>query len=57
MPLFDVSGKDGTPSPAQIISAVPKLKSGLILVFTVTLKSLVVEHCPAFGINVYMPEF
>ena len=57
MPLFDVFGKDGTPSPAHIVSVAPKSKTGLTLEFTVTFKSVVVAHWPAFGMNVYIPEY
>jgi hypothetical protein len=52
MLLFDVFGKAGIPSPAQIVSDVPKSKTGLIFGFTVTLKLVVVAHCPVFEINV-----
>lgn len=56
MPLDDVPGNAGTVPPAQIVSDVPKLNVGVILGLTVTVKLAVVAHCPASGVNVYVPE-
>jgi hypothetical protein len=52
MLLVDVVGKAGTGLPAQIVSAVPKLKTGVTFGLTVTAKVVVVAHCPAEGVNV-----
>ena len=51
MPLFDVVGNEGALAPEQILIAVPKLKAGVIIGFTVTTKLAVVAHCPASGVN------
>jgi hypothetical protein len=40
----------------QTVSAVPKLKSGVIVGVTVTAKVVMVAHWPAVGVNVYVPE-
>lgn len=57
MLLVDVVGKTGTVAPAQIVCAIPKLNVGVIFKFTVTVNVAVVAHCPAEGVNVYVPEF
>jgi len=55
MPLLDVVGKIGTVPPEQIVSVVPKLKVGVTIGLTVTVKVVVVAHNPAVGVNVYTP--
>ena len=55
MLLSDVVGKVGTVPPAQIDKLVPKLNVGVIFGFTVTVNVAVVAHCPAVGVNVYVP--
>src|SRR5436189_6292421 len=35
----------------------PKLNVGVMLGLTVTVNVAVVAHCPAAGVNVYVPEF
>ena len=57
MSLPDVAGNAGTVAPAQIVSVVPKLNVGVIFGLTVTLKVVVVAHCPPVGVKVYVPEF
>jgi hypothetical protein len=52
MPFVEVEGKTGAEDPAHIAIVVPKLKSGVIIGFTVTDKLVVVAHCPASGVNV-----
>ena len=54
--LLDVVGNVGTVPPLHIVNDVPKLKVGVILGLTVTLNVAVVAHCPASGVNVYVPE-
>jgi hypothetical protein len=55
IPLSDVVGKVGTVPPLQIVNEVPKLNVGVILGLTVTLNVVVVAHCPAVGVKVYVP--
>jgi hypothetical protein len=55
--LVEVVGNAGTPAPAQIVSEVPKLNVGVMFGLTVTVNVVVVAHCPADGVNVYVPEF
>jgi hypothetical protein len=54
--LFDVDGKVGTVPPEQIVRDVPKLNVGVVLGVTVTVYVVVVAHCPAVGVNVYVPD-
>ncbi len=56
MLLVDVLGKTGAVAPAQIVCAIPKLNVGVMFEFTVTENVAVVAHCPAEGVNVYVPE-
>jgi hypothetical protein len=42
--LLEVVGKVGTPAPLQIVDEVPKLKVGVRLGFTVTVKVVLVAH-------------
>lgn len=57
IPLSEVGGRFGTPSPWQMLSAVPKLKVGTRLEVTVTVRLVGFAHWPAVGVNVYVPEF
>jgi hypothetical protein len=54
-PLSDVVTKVGTAPPLQILSVVPKLKVGVTFGATVTVKVVGTAHCPAVGVNVYVP--
>lgn len=56
IPLSEVVARVGTVPPAQIVSAVPKLKLGITVGFTVTVKVNAFAHCPAVGVNTYVPE-
>jgi hypothetical protein len=56
IPFVDVVDNVGTVPPAQIASVVPKLNVGTMFGVTVTVKVAVVAHCPAVGVNVYVPE-
>ena len=55
--MDDVLGKAGTVAPAQIVSVVPKVKTGIMIGFTVKVKFSGNAHKPAVGVNVYVPEF
>jgi hypothetical protein len=55
--LSDVEGNVGTAPPAHIVSDVPNANVGVMLGVTVTVNVVVVAHCPAVGVNVYVPEF
>jgi hypothetical protein len=55
MLLVDVVGKFGTLAPSQIDNAVPKANVGVMFGATVTVNVAVVAHCPAVGVNVYVP--
>jgi len=55
MPLVDVFGKVGTPSPEQIVKAVPKLKVGVMTGFTVTVKVTDGAQGSEELVNVYEP--
>ena len=52
--LADVVGNEGTIPPAQTVRDVPKLKVGVRIGFTVTVKVTVAIHCSgvAVGVNV-----
>ena len=52
MPLTDVFGKVGTPSPEQIEALVPNEKLGVIVGFTVTVKLVPVTHPGEEGVNI-----
>ena len=51
-PLFELAGSVGTRPPEQIVSELPKLKTGTVFVVTFTVKEVVVAHNPAEGVNV-----
>ena len=55
MPLVDVLGKVGTPSPLQMVKVVPKLKVGVITGFTVTAKVTEGAQGSEELVNVYKP--
>ena len=50
--LSDVVGSEGTVPPAQIVRLVPNPNVGVMLGVMVTLKVVVVAHCPAVGAKV-----
>jgi hypothetical protein len=52
MPFREVEGKSGTPAPAQIFSADPKLKLGVVRGFTVIFLVMATPHRPAVGVKV-----
>ena len=52
IPLLDVVGNVGTFAPEHTVNAVPKLNVGVIFGVIVTVKVVVVAHCPAVGVNV-----
>jgi hypothetical protein len=52
MLLSEVAGNAGTDPPLQIVSELPKLNVGIMVGFTVTVKVVVVAHCPLAGVNV-----
>ena len=52
IPLFDVVGKAATVAPAQI--GATAVKVGVTCVLTVMVKVVVVAHCPALGVKVYV---
>ena len=56
-PLSDVDGKAGTVAPLQNVALDPKLKVGVTFGSTVKVNVVGVEHKPAVGVNVYVPEF
>jgi hypothetical protein len=55
--LSDVAGNVGTIASAHMVSEVPNANVGVMFGFTVTVNVAVVAHCPAVGVNVYVPEF
>ena len=57
IPFVEVVGKVGTLPPAQIDPLLPKANVGLTFGVTVTVNVVVVAQRPAFGVNVYVPEF
>ena len=52
IPLSDVRGSDGTVPPSQMVSDVPKLNTGVLFGFTVTVSVVTVAHVPGAGVNV-----
>lgn len=56
MPLSDVVGKRGGVELLQMVSAVPKLNTGVTFGLTVTVKLAPVAHTPAAGVKVYVPD-
>ena len=55
IPFVDVFGNAGAAEPLQILKAVPKLNVGVSTGFTVTVNVVGTAHCPAVGVNVYVP--
>ena len=55
IPFNDVVGKVGIVPPAHIFNEVPKLKVGVMFGVTVTVNVAGLAHCPALGVNVYVP--
>jgi hypothetical protein len=53
MPLFDVNGSTGATEPSHI--AAIGLNVGVTFDVTVTSMFVDIEHCPADGVNVYVP--
>jgi hypothetical protein len=53
--LVDVVGNAGTVPPAHILNEVPKLNVGAMFGATVTVNVVGNAHCPAVGVNVYVP--
>lgn len=56
IPLSELAGSGGAVLAWQMVILVPKLKVGVNIGLTVTLKLVVVAHCPAVGVKVYVPE-
>jgi hypothetical protein len=52
MPLLEVPGKAGAVAPAHMARDVPKLKTGVMFGFTVTVNVAATAHWPASGVNV-----
>ena len=56
IPLSEVVGSVGTAAPAQIVSDVPKLNTGVMFGLITTVKLVPFAHCPVLGVNVYIAE-
>lgn len=56
IPLSEVLGRAGAVPPAQSDKLDPKLNVGVTFGFTVTFSEAGMAHCPAVGVNVYIPE-
>jgi hypothetical protein len=54
-PLSDVAVNDGTEPPEHILNVVPKLNVAVTFGVMVTVKVVGTAHCPAVGVNVYVP--
>jgi hypothetical protein len=54
--LADEEGSAGTVPPEQMVSDVPKENAGVVFGVTVTVNVTGLAHCPADGVNVYIPE-
>jgi hypothetical protein len=54
MPFVDVVGSIGAVAPVQIGFTAANV--GVMLELTVTSNVVVVAHCPAAGVNVYVPD-
>jgi hypothetical protein len=57
IPLVETEGNAGTVAPAQTVSEVPKLNTGVTTGLMVTVKVTTGAHWPAAGVNEYTPEF
>ena len=53
IPFVDIVGNVGAIEPEQIGATAAKF--GVTLGFTVTVNVVIVAHCPASGVNVYVP--
>jgi len=53
IPLSDVAGNIGATVPEQIGAIAAKV--GVMIGFTVTVNVVVVAHCPASGVKIYVP--
>jgi len=53
IPFIDVNGNKGEIAPLQI--GVTAAKVGVMIGFTVTVNDVVVAHCPASGVKIYVP--
>ena len=56
MPFREVDGSTGTPAPAQMLSADPKLKLGVVKGLTVIFLVIATPQRPAVGVKVYVPD-
>jgi hypothetical protein len=56
IPFMEVPGNAGTVPPEQIVRLLPKLNVGVVLDPTVTVKVVDTAHCPADGVNEYVPD-
>ena len=54
IPFIDVAGSVGATDPVQIRFTAAKV--GVMLELTTTFKVVVPAHCPAAGVNVYVPD-
>jgi hypothetical protein len=54
--LFEVVGNAGTPAPAQIVNAFPKLNVGGMFGLTVTVNEALLAHWLPLGVKTYVPE-
>ena len=55
MELLEEVGKAGTIPPEQTVKVVPNENVGVVCCVTLTVKVVVVAHCPASGVKVYVP--
>ena len=55
MELLDDVGKAGTIPPEQILKVVPKENVGVVCGVIVTVNVVMLAHCPASGVKVYVP--
>ena len=57
MELLEEFGNEGTIPPEQMLKVVPKVKVGVVCGVIVTVNVVVIAHCPASGVKVYVPLF
>ena len=55
--LLEEVGNEGTIPPEQMLKVVPKVKVGVVCGVIVTVNVVVIAHCPASGVKVYVPLF
>jgi hypothetical protein len=53
--LLEEDGNEGTIPPEQMLKVVPKVKVGVVCGVIVTVNVVVIAHCPASGVKVYVP--